>query len=157
SKIPIGNLYRLGGNLVAGTSWTQDAGDGPDDLLALVTTEGQLAIYAGTDPSSASSWSLIGVWYVGRPMGRRCFFPFGADVGLITENGVFALSILLRSGTVNFDKALSRKIQPTFTAIAQAVGTTAQGFEGTVYAGFDALIINTVPLVGNPQYQFVMN
>lgn len=157
SKFPLGNLFKLGGSLQSGTSWTLDSGDGPDDLCVMVTTEGELAIYKGTDPSSASSWSLVGVYFVGRPMGRRCFFKLGGDVGLLTENGVFMLSKLLASGSVNFDSALSNIIQPAFTAQTAAGGIATQGWEACVYPQFDALILNMMPSAAQSAQQYAMN
>jgi len=142
SKFPLGNLFRRGGSLNAGTSWTLDSGQGPDDLLAIITTEGELAVYKGTNPASASSWEIVGVWFVGKPLSRRCFFKLGGDVGVLVENGVFMLSQLLQSGEANFSNALSKKIQPTISQKVNLLGPTTTGWEGCVYPQFDALIVN---------------
>lgn len=156
-QLPYGNIMKLGGSLVSATSWTLDAGDGPDDLLAVVSSEGQLAVYKGTDPSSASSWAIVGVWFVGRPLGPRCFAPLGGDVLILTENGVFPLSKLLQSGNVNFASALSNKIQPTWTNQVWFTGIIAPGWDATVYPQFDALIINVPSTTATTAGQFVMN
>lgn len=152
SKFPLGNLFKLGGSLNAGTSWTLDSGTGPDDLLVVITTEGELAVYKGVNPASASSWEIVGVWYVGKPLSRRCFFKLGGDVGVLVENGFFSLSKLLQSGEPNFANALSVKIQPTISQKVQELGTVTQGWEGKLYPQYDALIVN-VPGQG----QYVMN
>lgn len=156
-QFPLGNLFRRGGSLLSGTSWTLDGGDGADDLCVIATTEGEVAVYKGTDPSSASSWALVGVFYVGKPVGRRCFFRLGGDVGMLTESGVFPLARLLQSGNVNFLSALSNKIQPTYTDAVVNIGLSTEGWEGTVYPTFDALVVN-VPAAGIfGAAQFVMN
>lgn len=157
SPYPMGNLMRGGGYLVSGCAWTLDSGDGPDDLLVLITSEGQIIIFSGTDPSSPTAFSLVGVWTVGRPMGRRCFIPFGGDVIVLTENGVFPLSRILKSGNINYASALSNKIQPSFVAATSASTTTTQGWEGCVYPANDALIINAIPPITSTAQQFVMN
>lgn len=152
--LPYGNLLYHGGSLTAMASWTLDSGSGSDDLFAVVSSEGDLAIYQGIDPSSASSWALVGVWQVGKPLGRRCFQKLAGDVTLLTENGVFPLSRLLKSGNINYATALSNKIQPTFTAATQAVGINTAGWESCVVPQWDALITN-VP--ASPPVQYVMN
>lgn len=158
SQVPLGNLFRRGGNLVSGVTWTLDSGDGPDDLWAVVTSEGEVAIYQGTDPDSAASWGLIGVYFIGKPLGRRCFAKLGGDVLVLTENGAFPLSKVLTSGGLNYASAYSHRIQPTWTGAVQAGGLTNLGWEATVYPAYDALIVNIVPSVSNLQpSQYVMN
>lgn len=151
--LPQGNLFRKGGHLISGGAWTLDAGEGPDDLMALISSEGQLAIYKGIDPTSASNWALVGIWDVGRPLGSRCFFKLGGDVCVLVESGVYPLSKLLQSGQLNYNTALTNKIQPTVAATTAAVGINTQGWCGVVYPAFDALIVN----VPTQQTQWVMN
>lgn len=157
SKLPFGNFLKLGGSIISIGSWTLDAGEGPDDLFVVVSSEGQIAIYKGTDPSSASSWAIVGVFYVGIPLGRRCMFQLGGDVGIMTENGAFLLSKLLQAGTVNYVTALSNKIQNTWAAVVKQQGVTTLGWDAVVYPQFDALVINVPSVASFGAQQFVMN
>jgi hypothetical protein len=50
-------LFSRGGYLVALGTWTLDGGAGLDDLLVFVTSEGQVAVYRGTDPAVAANWA----------------------------------------------------------------------------------------------------
>lgn len=155
--LPFGNFLKKGGSLQSAANWTLDAGEGVDDLLAVVSTEGQLAVYKGTDPASASSWALVGVYDVGRPLGRRCFAQFGGDLVILTENGAFPLSRLITSGNINFVSALSAKIQNTWATTVATVGITTVGWDVVVYPQFDAMIVN-IPVAGpTPAAQFAMN
>lgn len=157
STYPMGNLFRRGGYLVAGCNWTLDGGDGPDDALVLITSEGELAVFQGTDPNSASAWALAGIFYVGKPAGRKCFFKLGGDVGLITESGVYPLSRALQLGSMNFSAALSNKIQPSVSAAVAISGPYAKGYEGCVYPKTNALIVNMPNVLTGGATQFVMN
>lgn len=152
-SLPLGNLFRKGGYLVSGTNWTLDSGNGPDDLLAVITSEGQLGVFQGTDPTDATKWALVGIWDVGKPLSPRCFFPLGGDVCAMVESGVYPLSRLLQSGVVNFKTALTNPIQPTVSSTIATVGTTTQGWCGVLYPQFDALLIN----VPGQSLQWVMN
>ena len=156
-KFPFGNIFKLGGKLISITSWTLDSGTGPDDLFVAITSEGEVAVYQGTDPASSTSWSLVGVWQVGKPLGRRCFTQLAGDVLLLTESGVFPLSRILRAGKLNYASALSNKIQSLFTTQVQLSGVNTEGWEAAVYPQFDALIVCAPKTPGKGGKQFVMN
>jgi hypothetical protein len=151
TEYPVGALFKRGGYLMAGTSWTVDGGDGIDDLMALITSEGEVAIYKGTDIASATTWALVGVYYLGRPLGRRCFARLGGDVAVLTEGGCLTLSRALSSSIINYSQAITDLIRPTYLSAARNYGAV-QGWEICVYPLQNALLIN-VPTVG----QFVMN
>jgi hypothetical protein len=82
--LDLSSIARLGGVLVSMASWTIDAGYGVDDNLVFVTDKGEVIVYRGTDPSSASTWALIGVWIVGAPIGTRSLMKYGGDLLVIT-------------------------------------------------------------------------
>lgn len=147
---------KRGGYLMAGASWTRDAGDGQDDVLVLYTSEGEALVYQGNNPSSASNWSLIGTFYIGKPLGRRCLTQMGGELLVLTENGAFPLSIALLTASFSNEKALSDKIVRAFTESAKTYGDNF-GWESTVYPAEQALIVN-VPLAEDGlHHQYVMN
>lgn len=115
-----GPLLRNGGSLAFATSWTYDAGDGLDDSLVLVGSNGDVLVYQGTDPASANTFSLKGVWYAGRPpYGRRSFCLHGGDVVLITDYGVVSISDLVsgKLHTTSLSGSLGYKINPKLAPI----------------------------------------
>ena len=85
-------LVTRGGCLQAVAGWTQDGGQGIDDLTLFITSEGEVLVYAGSDPSNADDWSLKGKYYVSRPIGYRCTFQYRGDVVMISEDGYVPLS-----------------------------------------------------------------
>ena len=94
-----GEQFRSGGHLVALSTWTVDGGVGVDDYLIAVSSQGDVVIYKGIDPDSAGDWAIQGVWHVGPlPSGRRAVFNTGADVHILSQFGVTAVSSLLSSG-----------------------------------------------------------
>jgi hypothetical protein len=141
--------------LVALGTWTIDAGYGVDDNLVFVTDKGEVIVYRGTDPSSASTWALIGVWMVGAPISKRCMMKYGGDLLLLTLDGLFPLASALQSSRLDPNVALSDKIQGAFAAAAQNYKNNF-GW-GMIYnANNNALIVN-VPVSTGSQEQFVMN
>lgn len=156
SEINFGPLFSKGGYLVAGMAMTVDAGDGPDDYLVLMTSRGQVAIYAGTDPASASTFALRGVFDVSPPVGRRCLMRYGGDVVAITRDGFLPLtSILPTSQAGNSSRALSDKIRDAVSTATALYGST-YGWEGTLYPDGPAIVFNVPAAVGG-QHQYVMN
>jgi hypothetical protein len=148
-------IARLGGYLVSMASWTIDAGYGADDNLVFVTSNGEVIVYRGTDPSSASTWALIGVWVVGAPIGERCLMKYGGDLLVLTLDGLVPLASALQSSRLDPQVSLSDKIQGAFAAAAAAYQNNF-GWCLLYNPKNNALIVN-VPVREGGQEQFVMN
>ena len=145
-----------GGYLMAMCTWTMDAGYGVDDMAVFITSNGDCLVYRGTDPSSASTWALVGVFWLGSPIGRRCFVKYKGDVLLITQDGLVPLSGALQSSRVNPRVALTDKIQRATSDAVTNYGANF-GWEIQPYPKENALLLN-VPIATNAnQQQYVMN
>lgn len=161
TEFPLGALFSEGGYLVATGSWTIDGGSGTDDYFVAVTSKGEVAIYQGTNPASASTWALIGVFYVGTPLGKRCLVKYGGDLLLLTVQGLQPLSKVLDSATIDRQHAVSDKISGAFS---EAVNISADmfGWQIIIYPEAPFLLVNA-PLISEQadgvvfSYQFVMN
>ena len=92
-----GPMFIYGGELSVGASWTVDTGGGLFDKMVLVGSEGDVLVYAGTDPTDMTTFKVDGRWFVGRvPIGRRFLTRFGANMALLTERGLLLMSDILR-------------------------------------------------------------
>jgi len=101
-KFDFGPVFQNGGGLLAMVNWTQDAGLGIDDRLCVLSTAGDLAVYQGTDPTDATAFALVGVWFIGQPpVGRRCFTTSGGNVYVLTEQGLVPISQIVSGGLDN--------------------------------------------------------
>lgn len=95
-----GPLFKRGGHLSFTASWTIDAGEGIDDFFVAVSSNGEVAIYKGTDPASATTFTLQGVWYIGQiPVGRRGYTAYGGDLLIVSTDGIVPLSEVTRGGS----------------------------------------------------------
>lgn len=154
-KFPVGGNWTLGGHLVTIGSWSLDGGNGPDDYIAFFSSRGQVSIYSGTNP--ASDFSLVGTYYIGPPLGRRCLTKVGADIAVISIDGVVPLSKALI-----FERAALPKV--SMTALIQRVMNQSArdyknnfGWQLISYPRGVRAILN-VPVVENEnQEQYVMN
>jgi hypothetical protein len=105
----VSSQLRFGGSLVGLGTWSVDSGDGMDDLFVLWSSEGEVLVYAGTNPSS--DYALVGRYYTGRPVGDRPLFPIGGDLAMLSEDGVLALSAVMRFDRLTSkEKSLTAKI-----------------------------------------------
>jgi len=153
--LDLSSVARLGGVLVAMSAWTIDAGYGVDDNLVFVTDKGEVIVYRGTDPSSASTWALIGVWILGAPIGNRCLMKYGGDLLILTLDGLVPFASALQSSRLDPNIALSDKIQGAFATSAAAYRANF-GWCMLYNPKNNALIVN-IPVKEGGQEQFVMN
>lgn len=155
-EFTLGPLCRKGGFLMACGTWTFDSGTGPDDYIVFVTSEGEIIVYTGTNPSSSIEWALVGVYNVAKPIGRRCLMKYGGDLLLLTEEGVLPMSkALTTSDTAASAFALTDKINSAFTSAVRTATLASPGWETVLFPSHNALITNIVGSQTNEQY--VMN
>jgi len=155
SKFDVASLFRLGGHLVAMTSVTTSAGLTLDDYFAFISSEGEVAVYRGTDPASADTWGLVGLFRVGRPIGYRCVQKRGVDVLLLTADGITALQQMMRSDVVSTNDQVTRKVS---NAIAQDVQNYSTNFGWQlILCPLESQFIVNVPESATTSHQFVQN
>jgi len=155
TKFPLSAIANRGGYLVAMATWTIDAGEGMDDYAVFITSQGEAIVYLGTDPSSANTWQLKGVYQMGAPLGRRCWTKFGGDLLVACLDGVNPMSQVLQSTRV------SQSIQLTDKIIG-AMNSAAQAYQGNFgwqidYCAQDNRVMVNVPAAIGEQQQFAMN
>lgn len=156
TEFVLDSLATRGGFVQAMATWTIDAGAGVDDHAVFVTSEGEAIVFKGSDPSSSTNWSLVGVYYVGKPIGRNCFAKFGGDLVLLVQDGLFPLSKALLSASIDRSSALTDKINKAFLEAAQLYNGV-YGWQAVPYPAQGALIINIPVVEGGTHKQYVMN
>ena len=156
TEFDLSAVAQLGGSLMAMGTWTIDAGYGVDDLAVFLTSEGEVLVYRGTDPASAATWALVGIWRIGAPVGRRCMLKYRGDLLLITQDGVVPLSGALQSSRTNPKVSLTDKIQSAMTEAVSAYGANF-GWELIDFPKLNQLYLNVPITAGSGQQQYVMN
>ncbi len=156
TKFPMGGLFSKGGEITAMGTWSRDSGDGQDDAAVFLTSEGQAAVYVGTDPSSASTWQLVGVFNIGKPIGRRCMIKAGSDLVMITQDGFVEASSILRMDRAQSELvAISKQINDAVNdAVRSNSGTF--GWQPFLYPKSKMMIFN-VPQSSTTAHQYVFN
>jgi len=152
--LDFGGIARNGGFIQAMGTWTLDAGYGVDDFAVFITNMGEVIVYQGTDPSSASTWALKGVWQIGYVFSRRCLFKWAGDLLILTNDGLMPLTAELQSSRLDPRIALTDKIFQAVATAAQNYNTNF-GWQIMYFAKPQMLILN-IPISGGTQ-QYVMH
>lgn len=157
TELPLRSVFSQGGSLLFGSSWSIDSGEGIDDLCAFVTDNGEVAVYEGSDPSSASTWSLAGVYQIGQPLTKHGWYRSGGDLAIETEDGIVSLAQVVQGDrTAQSRSAISYPIETAWRNTV-ALRTDDYPFHLTLWPAQNMLFA-PMPAGGDGQDQaFVMN
>lgn len=155
SVFPLGGVLRKGGSLLTGFSWSLETGTGANEYCVFVSTEGEVAIYSGSDPANASTFALQGVYQIGLPLGKTAWFRLGGDVLIATIDGLIPMSqVFQRDQASVVSVAKSRPIENEWRRAAREAGG---GYTVTVWPDCNLAFI-AVPRVANvDDVTFVMS
>lgn len=156
-KFPLSRVGQFGGKLVSMETWARDAGDGVDDLAAFFMSSGEVIVYQGSDPGSATDWALVGVFRIGAPVSDRAITKVAGDLVAVTRDGYVSLNGVISKGRFNQSAGvISDKINSTATDAVRTYGGNF-GWQAIFYPAEDALIFN-IPITTNTTYnQHVFN
>jgi len=156
TEFNLSGVAQMGGYLVAAETWTVDSGNGPDDRMVFITSNGEVIVYQGTNPSAAATWALVGTYQLGEPLGRQCTIKIGSDVVILSKNGAYPLTTILTATGLDFSKAVTYKIQSAFNEAALNYGANF-GWKAISYPGQSAVLINIPVAEDGTHYQYVLN
>jgi hypothetical protein len=156
AALDLSGLFKLGGYLMAMANWTIDNAAGIDDYAAFISSEGEVVLYKGTDPTSAETWAMVGSFRMGAPIGRRCFTKAAADVLVLTTDGAFPLSKSLLTDRSQLNLAATDKISDLINVDAIAYKDNF-GWQAIIHPIGNKLIINVPTAESSASIQYVMN
>lgn len=123
NSFSLAGTFRLGGSLLFGATWSLDSGAGLDDTCVFVSTEGEVAVYSGTNPSSAADWALQGVYRMPKPLGKNAFTQAGGDLLIATEVGLIPITAAIQSDLAAIEsKAVSFPIARYWQDQSRSIG-----------------------------------
>jgi hypothetical protein len=158
TSFDFGSRMRAGGPLSGLYNWSYDGGAGMDTLLVGVSTSGDIVIYQGTDPTSASTFGIVGTWSVGAvPYGRRIATDYGGDILVLSSLGVIPLSkLVIGDPIVDRTQYATAKIANLFSRLASSA-RTLQGWSLHIHPEDNALLICVPSANGQPTTQLAMS
>lgn len=159
AKFDFGPLFSRGGYLQSLATWTMGDGEGADDLLVAFGSEGDVVVYKGINPDSATDWSLRGVYYAGAPIaGHRFHCKVGGDIKFLTTQGLVSMNEMFTSNQAQSPQSSveSRPVQQFLAQQASLYGFL-QGWDVKFVASINMLIINIPSVTVDGAMQVVEN
>ena len=155
TKLDFSTLTQLGGTLQQVISSTRDSGDGVDDYIYFVFSSGEVLAYQGDDPDNVNRWSLIGLYHIGAPLGRRAHARFASTEILLTKDGFQTLDEAIQNARIELVDSFGGKI-------FRACKTAAQRFSANfgwqaIYYPRGNLFLANVPYAADTFRQYVKN
>ena len=145
---PLNSIFKRGGHIRALATWSLDGGRGMDDQLAIFTTNGEVAIYSGTDPDT--DFSLVGVFRIDAPMSKHCVLNYGGELYVLISTGVVPMSTTIREESEQLGKT-EKGVVPYFTEVSN-VYRNSKGWQAVLNHGYGAIIAN-MPLGAPNQFK----
>ena len=149
TKFPVAGIFNKGGALHSISTFSSDAGDGLDDRILFLTTNGEFALYSG----DLASPSLVGVYEIGIPIARNPFIRIAGDVLIATKAGLIPVSAAVQKDPSQL-KALSIT-RPIEREWEYWQGVQPTGWRVAKWASRNMALIS-VPSAGEP-FAFVVN
>ncbi len=156
SEIDMSPLFKKGGFLMSMMTWTIDNASGINEYAVFLSSEGEIVMYNGTDPSVAGNWVIQGTFNIGRPIGRKCWVKVGSDIIIICADGFFPISQALLTDRSQEQDAISNKIDNLVNNDVEQYKANF-GWEACLYSIGNKIIVNVPQQAGSIQYQYVMN
>lgn len=149
SWFDLGTILPEGGELVSIASYTLEGGDGPDDYTVFVASTGWTALYRGNDPAQATEWSLVGVYTLGKALGRRCTLEIAGDVIVLTVNGYISMRQFIQIGGLERQSfAFNDNIQPE--VVRQTIAYKGEfGWQAVLVPDLTVALFNVPQSSGN--------
>ena len=158
TELPLGAIFSEGGSLLFGASVSYDAGNGPDDFCVFVTTNGEMAVYQGSDPSSASTWAIVGTYRIGRPIHKNAWFKAGGDVGILTDDAVVSVLSAMKTDRAGLRKsAISFPIETLWRKAVDERFSGVLPFSCVMWPAQTMLVVGVPANSSQSKYNFAVN
>ncbi len=153
TSLPLSSVFRKGGSLLMGGTWSSDSGDGIDDRCVFITTAGEVAIFTG-NPADAT-WTKQGVYDLGQTLGIRGLVNIAGDLAIATLDGLIPISGMVQKDPGDLKSvSIADPITPTWQAAARS---GASGFRVTKWPRGSMLICAPLDAVTESPEIYISN
>jgi hypothetical protein len=119
--------FQKGGSIAAIASLQTGGGRDVEAQLVVVTTRGEMAVWAGANPERADGIRLVGVYNIPIPTGKRCFAMSGNRLLMATDRGLYSVpDIIGQRGAAQELSSVSRPIDRIRGTVSQIVESPSE-------------------------------
>lgn len=155
---PMGGIFVRGGSLLWGEVWSLDNGGsgGLSEQCVFTTTEGEVAAYQGLSPDPDQGWTKVGVYRIGKPLGKKAFIRAGGDLVIATSVGFISLAAASRQDYAALGQgAVSYSIEESWAQAVQLRGQ--EDWRCEVWADGQMALVSPPVTPSQPPIVFVSN
>jgi hypothetical protein len=158
TELNLAELFPLGGSMNSIVMWGGDTNSQLDAFIAFISTEGEVNVYTGGDPSSDATWYRVAYFRIGRPVtrGNRCWTRYASDALVMTADGVVSMAKSVQLDRANLSASITDKIRNVVTADFLSHASRF-GWVLTLHPTGNKLILNVPTVENSTARQYVMN
>lgn len=157
TELPMGAEVSLGGQLIAGGSWTILTSNGMVESCVFITSQGEVVAYEGSDPTNPDDWTKRGTYKMGRPLGYRCLVKAGGDLAVLTEDGIAAMSqVISLDRAAVAAQAITSAIGPVWRETART-RLASLDWSMTIWPQEQMTVVNVPAVAADDRQQYVAN
>ncbi len=118
TEFPLASVFRQGITYIYFVGPVTRAKDfAEDDLLCIISNNGEVLIYQGSDPGSPT-WGLIGRYSIPKPASFKSFFYVGSALHVMTRGGLISIQdVMLGASPQGIWPTLTEKIDDQFPTV----------------------------------------
>lgn len=155
-KYPMSPLFKFGGSLIAGGTWTIPTVTGLEVANIFITDQGEICIAVGSTPALAG-WQVQGVYKVSPPVGPYCVLQTGGDMAIMTQDGIIAASEIQTKAEIALqNSAVTAAIRPEWQK-ATKTRLGLNGWQIVAWPMTTMIIINLPQANSADRTQFIAN
>ncbi len=156
-SVNLSGYLQLGGTLVAGAAMSIESTNGPNDYAVFISSEGEVVLFSGTDPSDPTDWSLRGIFRISQPIGNRCALRIAGDIAVLCADGLVSLTKAIQLDLAAEQKgAYSNNIRTAFNQQYDLTGRLF-GWQIISWPTAHMAIVNVPITLDVSSQQYVMN
>jgi hypothetical protein len=143
-----------GGELVEIEEWTRTGANDLSSMLVALTSEGEVFMFQGMDPTSLGEWKMEGTYQIPSPVGFHCATRMMDDLVFATRGGYYTAAALTSVKEATKEMAISDKIRGAIDGLKPFY--RLKGWQIEFLQSENMLLIN-IPVSNVAAQQFVYN
>ena len=154
--LEVGGWMSRGGYIVNICVWSYNEVNQDQNRLVVLTSAGEALVFSGDDLSTATTFNIIGSYYISSPIGRRCWTKYGADILVLTQQGLVSITAIANGSMIEtFPEGRSNMVQAPMVSTIQNKGTRF-GWQLQYVPGNLTVIVNVGGQTLADTFQYVL-
>lgn len=154
-ELPLSGVFKNGGSLLLGATWSVSVGNGIDEKCVFISTNGEVVIFEGGSPE-LPDWRKAGQYDTPPPLGKNATTQVGGDLLIMTVGGIIPITQVITKDSAALSlAAITRSIDPEWRK--EVLSRSTLPWEILKWPTMNMGIIAMPTTPGRDPYCFVVN